>query len=298
MMLRRILVRALCAAVVLLAAPSVAGARAQSDAPSPFSAELFLNVADILPDSVAVEGSTQGFAIHGRYGFSLHDGGQCVVVDMKRRRFVASFVLVGNTGHCNNASFGAERYDRRSQFPLLYVSECRGGRVCYVNDVTTEGSRLVQTIRYEGEECDGPMDWCVDAPNRMIYIYCTIGGKRMFKRFRLPRLADSDAHGEVRLRTEDALGSIPVGDVTIPQGSLIDGRYIYLPDGVPSRARRLHVVDAVAARSVATIDISAIEYEPEGLASRRGWIYLSFHTPREPHHNRIYRFRAKSLLSE
>lgn len=270
-----------------------ASAAAQDVAAHVFSAEPFLDVADILPDSVAVAGSTQGFAVHGRYAFSLHDGGQCVVVDMKRRRFVSSFVLEGNTGHCNNASFGVEYFDRRSQFPLLYVSECRGGRACYVNDVTAEGSRLVQTIYYDGEECTGPMDWCVDAASGSIYIYCTIGKLRMFKRFRIPRLSDSDLCGEVHLRPEDSLGSIPVGDVVIPQGSLVHGRRLYLPDGVPPRDRRLHVVDIVTARRIGCVDLNGIEYEPEGLAVRRGRLYISFHTPREPRHNRIYRFRVK-----
>lgn len=272
---------------------AVQGGAARGGAAPVFSAREVLDVADILPDSVSVAGSTQGFAIWGRYAFSLHDGGQCVVVDMRRRRFVSSFVLEGNTGHCNNASFGAEYYDRRSRFPLLYVSECRGGRACYVNDVGLEGSRLVQTIYYDGGECTGPMDWCVDADNRLIYIYCTIGRLRMFKRFRLPRLADSDARGEVHLRPEDALGSIPVGDVVIPQGSLIHGRLLYLPDGVPPRERRLHVVDIITARRVACLDLGAIGYEPEGLAVGRGRLYVSFHTPREPRHNRIYEFTVR-----
>lgn len=252
-----------------------------------------LDTADILPDSVAIEGTTQGFAMHGRYAFSLHDGGMCVVIDLRRGRFVGAFRLEGNAGHCNNASFGAERYDRRSRFPLLYVSECRGGRACYVYDVTTKGSRLVQTIRYDGDECTGPMDWCVDAPNRMIYIYCTIGKIRMFKRFRLPLSADSDARGEVHLRPEDCLGSIPVGDVAIPQGSMIRGRLLYLPDGVPSRDRRLHMVDIVTARSVGIVDLNSIEYEPEGLAAKGRRLYMSFHTTGEPRHNRIYRFRLR-----
>lgn len=280
-------------AILLAMICAAATAAAQKGSVVAVPVSPILDTADILPDSVAVEGTTQGFAMHGRYAFSLHDGGMCVVIDLRRGRFVGAFRLEGNTGHCNNASFGAERYDRRSRFPLLYVSECRGGRACYVNDVTTQGSRLVQTIRYDGDECTGPMDWCVDASNRMIYIYCTIGKIRMFKRFRLPRLADSDARGEVHLRPEDCLGSIPVGDVTIPQGSMIRGRLLYLPDGVPSRDRRLHIVDIVTARSVGIVDLNSIEYEPEGLAAKGRRLYMSFHTTGEPRHNRIYRFRLR-----
>ena len=75
--------------------------------------EQYINVADLLPDNVDVQGATQGFAIHGRYGFSMHDKGQCVIIDLKRKEVVASFIMAGITGHCNNASFGAERDSRR-----------------------------------------------------------------------------------------------------------------------------------------------------------------------------------------
>ena len=70
--------------------------------------ELFVNVEELLPADVEVQGATQGFAIYGRYGFSMHDKGQCVVVDMRRGKYVSTFIMEGNTGHCNNASFGKQ----------------------------------------------------------------------------------------------------------------------------------------------------------------------------------------------
>lgn len=254
--------------------------------------ELFLNVAEILPDDVEVEGSTQGFAIHGRYGFSVHDRGQCVIIDMKRRSFVATYTLEGNTGHCNNASFGVERYDSKSKFPLLYVTECRGDRVCYVNDISLTGSRLVQTIHYDGDEITGPADWFVDARTRRIYLYCTIGTLRWIKIFPLPRLADSDSNGEVHLRAEDSIGSLPAGDISIPQGSHRHDRYIFLPSGIPPRPTALNITDALTGETYPSIDLSHLGLEPEGVAMRRGWLYLSFHTPRDVRANVIYRMKV------
>ena len=256
--------------------------------------EPFLNVADLLPDNVEVQGATQGFAIHGRYGFSMHDKGQCVIIDMRRREFVSTYVMEGNTGHCNNASFGVERYSSSSEFPLLYVTECRGERACYVNDVTLEGSRLVQTIYYDGEEITGPADWAVDARTGRIYLYCTIGTLRWLKAFPLPALADSDARGEVHLKPSDAIASMPAGEITIPQGSHIYGRYIFLPEGIPPRPTRLHTTDIVAARTLAPIDLSDLGLEPEGVAVKGRWLYLSFHTPRDVRANVIYRLRLKA----
>ena len=256
-------------------------------------AKLYANVAELLPDSVEVKGSTQGFAIYGRYGFSVHDKGECVVIDLRRKRFISKFTLEGNTGHCNNASFGVEQYSEESPFPLLYVTECRGERACYVNDVTLTGSRMVQKVCYDGKDATGPADWAVDRANRLIYFYCTVNNVRTLKWFALPRLTDSDARGEVHLTDEDALGSIAAGDITIPQGSIIHRGRAYLPDGIPPRPTRLHVTDIESGASLTTIDLSHTGLEPEGVAVRRRWLYLSYHTPRNARANVIYRLKIK-----
>ena len=256
--------------------------------------EQYINVADLLPENVDVQGATQGFAIHGRYGFSMHDKGQCVIIDLKRKEFVATFIIEGNTGHCNNASFGVERYSRRSPFPLFYVTECRGERVCYVNDITLTGSRLVQTIHYDSDDITGPADWAVDARKKQIYLYCTIGTTRYLKIFPLPTLADSDARGEVHLAEEDAIASLPAGNITIPQGSHIYGRYIFLPEGIPPRPTQLQITDLVTAENLSPVELSHLNLEPEGVATKGRWLYLSFHTPRDVRRNIIYRMRINA----
>ena len=254
-------------------------------------AERVCNVDDLLPHHIEVRGSTQGFAIHGNYAFSMHDGGECVILDIKRRRYVNHFAVEGNTGHCNNASFGLEYYSKESEFPLFYVSECRGQRACYVNDITLHGSRLVQKIFYSGDEINGPCDWAVDAEQGLLYLYCTIGRCRMLMWFVLPRLTDSDPNGEVHLYLKDALGSIPAGDIKIPQGSHIAGNYIFLAEGVPPRHTALNVVNRHSAKRLMHIDLTDMGIEPEGIATYKRWLYLSLHTPRKPRHNIIYRFR-------
>ena len=252
--------------------------------------ERVMNVEDIVPAQIEINGTTQGFAIYGRYAFSMHDKGQCVIIDLKRNCFVNTFIIEGNTGHCNNASFGVERYSKKSQFPLFYVTECRGERACYVNDITTEGARLVQKIFYDGEEITGPCDWAVDAARKRIYLYCTIGTLRWLKWFPLPHLADSDAKGEVHLQSTDALGSIPAGEIAIPQGSHIYKDIIFLPDGVPSRGvLRLHASNVVSGKKLINLDLSSMGLEPEGVATHRGYLYISFHTPRQNRANIIYR---------
>lgn len=287
--------RAISIALLLLALSAFDISAQQYNPKYELTTSEIMNVADLLPESVEVNGSSQGMAIWGRYAFLMHDKGQCVIVDMRRKEYVSTFIAEHNTGHCNNASFGNEYYNHKSRFPLLYVSECRGGRACYVNDISLEGSRLVQTIYYDGTETTGPSDWLVDRKQGRIYLYCTIGKMRMLKAFRLPRLSDSDANGEVHLKPEDSLASIPLGAVAIPQGSMIRGRYAYLPDGLPSRDRRLHIVDIIAAKKVACLDLNHISYEPEGIAHRGRKMYISFHTPRDARANRIYRFCVNEI---
>ena len=277
--------------VTLLLVASWLGVSAQQLS---LSIEEKFNVAQLLPESVEVAGSSQGMAIWGRYAFLMHDKGQCVVVDMRREKYVSTFGMKGNTGHCNNASFGNEYYNRQSRFPLLYVTECRGDRVCYVNDVSLNGSRLVQTIIYDGSEITGPSDWVVDRKRNRIYLYCTIGKMRMLKAFHLPRLSDSDENGEVHLSLKDSLGAIPAGDIKIPQGSLVADDYIFLPEGVPTKGTTaLNVLHRHTSRLLQHIDLGSTGLEPEGVASRKGWLYLSLHTPRQPRHNIILRYRIK-----
>ena len=253
--------------------------------------ELFANVEEWLPAETEIVGTTQGFAIHKRYAVSLHDKGQCVILDMCQRKVVATYILEGNTGHCNNASFGVERYDKQSPFPLLYVAECRGDRACYVNDISFTGSRLVQKIFYDGDDIQGPADWFVDSRKRHIYLYCTINGERRLKYFPLPRLADSDARGEVHLNKEDAIGELSAGQIAIPQGSHKHGQTIYLADGIPPRATRLHIKHLRNDRKNAIIELSHTGLEPEGMAIKGRWLYISFHTPRNNRGNIIYRIR-------
>lgn len=76
--------------------------------------EFVCDLGKLTPDNVKVKGATQGFAIWGKYGFVFHDKGQCVVIDMKKNKFVSTFMLEGNKSHCNNASFGVEK-DRNSR---------------------------------------------------------------------------------------------------------------------------------------------------------------------------------------
>lgn len=268
----------------------------RANAEEPLKMKFVLDVADLMPDGIQVKGSSQGMAVWGRYAFMLHDGGQCIVIDLKKERYISSYMLEENTSHCNNASFGVEYYSEESKFPLLYISECRGGGACMVTDVSFEGSRLVQKIFYDGDDITGPCDWLVDREKGLIYLYCTVDGLRTMKRFRLPRLSESNSQGEVHLTKEDMIMQMSFDGVDIPQGSMTYRDLILLPSGVPTRSKcELHVIDLEQKQNIGCYSLDHIGLEPEGIAYYRGARYLSFHTPGRPLNNVIYKFRLTDI---
>lgn len=244
------------------------------------------------PDSVKVKGSVQGFALHGKYAVVLHDKGLCCIYDMRKKTLAASYMLEGNTSHCNNANFGTEM---GTVMPLLYISECRGTHCCYVTDVTLEGSRILQKIFYEGTDYPGSFDWALDTRNGFIYTYGGANGSfKLLKKFRLPTLADSDVNGEVHLTDEDVLSVSRFDEgINIWQGSIARGRYAYLPDGYPPHDRWIHVVDLETQEILASRNVNDLEIEPEGCDIRGRWLYVAFHTQKHPRKGKIYRFKIQ-----
>ena len=245
----------------------------------------------LTPKDVAVKGATQGLAIWGKYGFVFHDKGQCVIIDMKKNRFVSTFKLEGNTSHCNNASFGVEK---GTEFPLLYISGCKGDHCCYVTDITLAGGTVVQKLFHSGEGYTGSFDWFIDRKNKIIYTYGSSGNMRkLIKKFILPTLKDSDENGEVHLTQDDVLDEFYVPGIRIFQGSVIDRRYAYLGDGYPPHDRLLHVVDMNTKNLVKTVNLNYLHHEPEGVAIKGKWLYMVLHVSRQPRNGQIYRFRVR-----
>ena len=253
--------------------------------------EFVCDLGKLTPDNVKVKGATQGFAIWGKYGFVFHDKGQCVVIDMKKNKYVSTFMLEGNKSHCNNASFGVEK---GSEFPLLYISGCKGDHCCYVTDITLDGGTIVQKLFHTGEGYTGSFDWFIDRKNKIIYTYGSSGEMRkLIKKFRLPTLKDSDENGEVHLTQDDALDEFYVPGIKIYQGSVLNGHYAYLGDGYPPHDRLLHVVDMNTRTLVKTVNLNDLHNEPEGVDVKGKWLYMVLHVSRQPRDGQIYRFRIK-----
>ena len=229
------------------------------------------------------------FAWHGAQGMAIHDGclfalyhlGDCVVVDLAKKEFVNEYIIAGAAKtHCNNASFGIEYADTTSRFPLLYVSECGMPCRCFVVDVSTEGSRHVQTIRYVGSGIRSYCDWCVDRENGFLYAFGMMPDRGVvLKRFRLPTLAESNDDGEVLLGDDDILCEYKYskGFFHITQGTYIRNNYMYCPTGYPRAGScYIHVLDLTDGRPVDKHNIDRIPHEPEGVCACGDRLYIFF----------------------
>lgn len=259
----------------------------------PLEEEFVCDFADWTPDSIQIKGSTQGMAMYRHYTVVVHDKGMCCIYDMKKKALVSAFMLEGNTSHCNNAFFGKEKYSGKSRFPLLYISECRGKHACLVTDLREDGGKIVQKIYYEGTDYPGSIDWCADVKNGFIYTFGGINGSfKLLKKFRMPKLSDSDENGEVHLKDSDVLDVTRIeSGINIWQGSYVAGDYAFLPDGYPPHDRLLHIVNLKTKRIERTKNLNDLVDEPEGIDIHGKWIYVVFHTSGQPRHSKLWRFK-------
>ena len=258
-------------------------------------AEYVGNISEMTEQGMKISGSAQGFAVYGKYGFQFRNKGQCNIIDLDKKKVVRTFKLKGNTSHCNNANFGLHKYNKDSDMPLLYISECLGRKSCYVTDLHLDGrSEIVQRIFYDDDaETDYEyMDWTLDNENGFIYTFggCT-GGPKIMRKFKMPSLADSDEKGEVHFKKSDILETIVMNDFYVSQGSRIHKGYCYLPEGYVPFDRKLHVLDLKEKKIVKTLNLNAFAKEPEGLDIRGRWLYVSFHQTRTARGTSYVRFR-------
>lgn len=242
---------------------------------------------DWVPQQVELHGTMQGMALYGQYAITLRDGGQCVILDLKRRNFVGTYFLDQNTTHCNNASFASSTPFGDSPFPLLYVSSCYGDKACLVTQLRFDTSVLIQKIFFDSDRFPIAQDWCADGESGHLYAF---GGKRGGTMYLLKFPLPPSNVKEVHLTESDILETTPITCVNVAQGSKIKGGYAYLPDGNRPGEYYLHIVELGSGREVRTIDLNTLGLEPEGIDIRGRWIYVSFHTP-NPIDNCIYRFR-------
>ena len=234
--------------------------------------------------------SAQGMAIHGTTAYLLSDKGYCRVIDLKKRELLSEFLLAsgGKNNHANSASFGIEHVGKNKQ-SLIYISECHAPFRCFVENITTTNSTLIQTISLKREGYDSiAYDWIVDRKTKSLYSIASRNGDsegegwtyvHRINRYRLPRMSEGK---EVVLTGKDLIESFDVFFPNLLQGGTIKGKHLYLPTGrnqtqknMRDAERALIVVNLRTNKIVRKIILSDItDNEPEDCDFYKGRLLL------------------------
>jgi hypothetical protein len=236
--------------------------------------------------------AAQGMAVYGNTLFLLNNGGHCRIYDLKSKELVSDFDLesADKENHCNSASFGVAFPEGNEEFPAFYVSECYGERRCFVESITSNGSRLIQTLSLGTDGVESrSFDWVVDRKQKFLYAIATASeeldaiGTRKYLITKLPLPAlDLD---NVVFKQNDIIEQFEISFPNLSQGASIYGDYLYLPVGLhdyPAAAERPHyshrdiiVVSLKSKKVVQTIDIHhLVKGEPEDMDFHDGNIIL------------------------
>ena len=200
----------------------------------------FVNDWGVLAQSkknVSSKKTEQGMAIYHNMAFLFYDTGICKVFDLKKNKYLREFSLGSKSvnNHANCACFGKDKF-LNSEFPLLYISECRPPQRCFVECLTDTGSVLVQTIIIKRKGVNAKSyNWLVDNKREVLY---TIGRRKSdvnpgsslhrINKYRIPKLREGK---NVILTDKDVLDSFDIEFPNMLQGGTIKGNYLYLPTG-------------------------------------------------------------------
>jgi hypothetical protein len=220
-------------------------------------------------------------AIWGDKAYLLNNTGICRVYNLITEIVESEFMLAcaDNHNHANAASFGRETL-QDNIIPLMYISESARRKRCFVESVSSQGSKLVQmiTATFLGKECP-VFQWAVDANNGFIYgvtrddahpIDNLENKKNTIFKYRLPLLSMGR---DIVLTEKDVIDSFTVVFPNIQQGCKIRGNYMYMVLGLEEASkhkknsgRAIAVIDLKRKRIKKFIDLTKITVnEPEDM---------------------------------
>jgi len=233
--------------------------------------------------------SEQGMDVFGDRAYLLYNTGICRIFDLLSEKIDSEFPLASasKTNHANCASFGKEFYEGNN-VPVLYVSECSSPYRCFVENIRNSKPQIVQTLfAFENERPKLVHDWIVDKRGGFLYTFTRLGvgnsdGTVLHSiyKYRLPKLSEGE---KVILSEKDVLDRFDISFMSMGQGGLVKGRYMYLPVGLshesdgkrPDAKRAIIIVDLKKQKIKRFVDISNdILDEPEDVAIYNGRLLL------------------------
>lgn len=219
----------------------------------------------------------QSFSILNDVVYVGYDSGLCRTYDYRAGRKIAEFPFGCQitSNHCGNLNF----HDS-----LLYVSGDLTNTACYVESVTPEGTRIVQTIHFRLSDDYGGSQAVIDS-ERGVIVYMrreikqiNASGNRFFiSEFPLPKVSE----GDITYRDSDAVRTFSLEKYfPIYQGaSISDGKLYQSFGGTPrnpsSEGTGFAVFDL---RDGRLLDVVRVPFnmEPQSILTYKGRILMNF----------------------
>ena len=246
----------------------------------------------------------QSAAVYGDYVFFVERCRMSICLfDLSQNAKVCkvTFKPAGNIKiyHCNQSTFGTEKYDPSDQFPLLYVSQrAKSGSRCFVevlrihpkynedqSAIVSFKVELVQEIYFPPMTRDnslGNVNCVIDVKKGKMYTYSrnnkSSDGNYLqckISRFEIPDIKQQ----QVVLEDSDIERSFMIDtSAENMQGACIVDDFLYIAQGYPAvKYVYLNVVNLQQQRLVRRYDLlgSGVNWEPEGCFYYDGSIMLS-----------------------
>lgn len=236
--------------------------------------------------------SHQSAASYGDYAFFVKDGRSKICLynlEKKKNLYILNLKAANkNTYHCNQSSFGIDRYESSDPFPLLYISQrALSDKRCFIevyriktvfDDVTSEYKSFsvekVQTVYLPAmnyENSLGNANCVIDHDEGCMYIYSRNNNsvEDNYGKCKISKFAIPDFHDEtVYLENKDILSSFMIDCSAINmQGGCINDGLLYIGQGYPAIGYvYLNVVDLTNYTLLGRIDLLKyqVSWEPEG----------------------------------
>lgn len=245
----------------------------------------------------------QSAAVYGDYAIFVKGGKQSMrLFDLARKTRIATVNLKKEDAsiyHCNQSTFGVEKYEPGDYFPLLYISQRSLSEKRCLTEVfriiplfnadstalVTFRTELVQEIYFPSlskENSMGNVNCVIDPSGRWMYTYSRnnnpVDGN--YLQCKISRFAIPDIHQrEVVLEDADIESSFMIDTkASYMQGGCIVGGRLYIGQGYPAKKYVcLNVVDLREERLVKQYDLlaSGVDWEPEGCFYYDGSVMLA-----------------------
>lgn len=247
--------------------------------------------------------SHQSAAAYGDYAFFVTNGrSQVCLYSLAKKDKLYTLSLKGVNGgtyHCNQSTFGFEKFDELDSFPLLYISQrAKSDGRCFIeayrifplynedfSEIESFSIELVQTIFLPPMSYDnslGNANCVIDAENKVMYTYSRNNdskddnyGQCKITQFAVPSVQEET----VVLEDDDIVSAFMIDASAVNmQGGCIKDGILYIGQGYSSAGYiYLIIIDLEKKELIRRIDLQdyKVSWEPEGCFFYDGSVMLA-----------------------